>query len=219
MVIAKENPVGIDAIINIIQHTINNAFDTKWKDADSEHGIICYPRCYVNFKRQNKNNIYGEQIIEYFDTSTVAESAEYFDTNNDYKDILDGEENKMIILTNYDAFPVNESNMYESSYVECIFIVNLNKTHPNIKHRADEEIRVEVKKVLNTIPNVTVHRSIRSLNKVFGDIRYSTKIDMHPRHCFKFILSLDRFTSSGSTNGGTGGTDGTGGGSGGFLCQ
>lgn len=218
MIIAKQNPVGIDSVIHVIQQTVNAAFDAKWNDGTSEHGIICYPRCYLNFKRRNKSTIYGEQIIEYFDASEVNNSGDYIDTNNDYKDILDGEENKMIILTNYDAFPINATQNYESSFVECIFIVNLNKTHPHIKHRADEEIRVEVKKVLGSIPDVTVHRSIRALNKVFGDIRYSTTLDMHPMHCFKFILSLDRFSAGGSTNGGSSSPGGAGG-VGGMFCQ
>ena len=202
MIIAKKEPVGMDVDIYLIQKAIDKAFDVKWSEKDEDGnpttgGIICYPRCYVNFKRRNKNNIYAERIIEHFDASDVDDSADYIDQNVDYKDILDGEENRMIILGSYDIFPVNETQNFESSLIECIFIVNLRKTHPTIKHRADEEVRLEIKKVIEKIPNVSIHRTVRTLNKVFGDLRYSTTLDMHPLHCFKFVLSLDRFGSNG----------------------
>lgn len=204
MIIEKQNPVGMDVDIYNIQKAVNTAFNTKWslKDTNGDpitEGIICYPRCYINFKRRNKDNIYAERIIEYFDASTVDDSTDYIDQNVDYKDVLDGEENRMIIIEgSYDIFPVNDLPVFESSLIECIFIVNLNKTHPTIKHRADEEVRLEIKKVIEKIPNVSIKRTVRSLNRVFGDLRYSTVLDMHPLHCFKFILSLDRFGSNGN---------------------
>jgi hypothetical protein len=201
MILEKKNPVGIDVEIYKIQKAINAAFDKKWslKDDDgndTKDGVICYPRCYVNFKKRNKDNIYAETKIEYFNTSDIDDSPTYIDTNNDYRDILDGEENRMFILTQYDTFPVNRTNNYESSMIEIFFIVNLNKTHPSIKHRADEEVRLDVKKVLQKIPNLTIHRMVKTLNRVFGDLRYSTTLDMHPMHCFKAVVSLDRFSDT-----------------------
>lgn len=198
MIIEKVNPVGVDIEVLKIQRAVHSAFDVAWSQGqNTQDGIICYPRCYINFKRRNKNNIYAERIIEHFDASEYVDSEEFIDVNVDYKDILDGEENRMIILDSYDFFPVERSQNFESTLVECIFIVNLNKTHPLTRHRADEEVRIQVKKVLEKIPNVSIHRIVRSLNNVFGDLRYSTTLDMHPLHCFKVILSLDRFGSNG----------------------
>jgi len=198
MIKSKQNPVGIDVDIAIIQKAIHNAFDVKWSDGqNTTDGIICYPRCYVNPKRRNKTNVYDSKILEYFDTSEVDSSSDYSDINTDYDDILDGEENKVVFITDYDVFPVNHGVGFETALIECIFVVNLNKTHPAIKHRADEEVRVDVKKVLDKIPNVSVHKTVRTLGKVFGDIRYSTQLDIHPLHCFKFVLSLDRINSNG----------------------
>lgn len=198
MIIEKVNPVGIDVEVLKIQRAVHNAFDVAWSlGQNTNSGIICYPRCYINFKRRNKNTIYAERIIEHFDASEYSDSDEFVDVNVDYKDILDGEDNRMIILDSYDFFPVDRTQNFESTLIECIFIVNLNKTHPNIRHRADEEVRLQVKKVLEKIPNVSIHRIVRSLNNVFGDLRYSTTLDMHPLHSFKVILSLDRFGSNG----------------------
>lgn len=198
MILEKKNPVGVDVEVYNIQRAIDKAFDVLWSDGqNTTGGIICYPRCYINFKRRNKTNIYAEQIIEYFDPSEVETSDDYIDTNTDYKDLLDGEHNKMFFLDTYDFFPLNKLPTFETALIECIFIVNLNKAFPNIKHRADEELRIAVKKVIDSIPNVSIRRMVRSLNRVFGDLRYSTTLDMHPLHCFKVVLSLDRFKSNG----------------------
>lgn len=197
MIINKLNPVGIDVEVQKIQKAIHDAFNSKWVANQGDEGIICYPRCYINFKRRNKNNIYAERIIEYFDPSEFDPSQEYINNNVDYKDILDGEENRLIILDSYDFFPVERTQNFESTLLECIFIVNLEKVYPQIRHRADEEVRIEVKKVLQKIPNMSIHRIVRSLNNVFGDLRYSTTLDMHPMHCFKVIVSIDRFGSNG----------------------
>lgn len=198
MIISKINPVGIDVKIAEIQKAIDKAFDVKWSEGqNTTGGIVCYPRCYVNFKRRNKDTIYGLKIIEHFDASYAEDTVDYLDTNTEYRDILDGEENRMVILDSYDIFPVNGLYLYESALIECIFVVNLNKTHPTIRHRADEEVRLEVKKVLEKIPDVKIHKTVRSLNKIFGDIRYSTTLDIHPLHCFKVILSLERFKDEG----------------------
>lgn len=195
MIISKPNPVGKDAKIAEIQKAIDKAFNVAWAITGESDGIICYPRCYINFKKRNKETIYGLKVIEHFDATTLDDTAEYIDANVDYKDVLDGEENRMIILSSYDTFQVNNLPNFESTLIECIFIVNLNKTHPTIKHRADEEVRIQVKKVLEKIPDVRIHRTVTTLNRVFGDIRYSTMLDIHPLHCFKVILSLERFKS------------------------
>ena len=194
MILEKIKPVGIDVDIAIIQKAIHDAFDIKWSyGQNTSGGIICYPRCYINTKRRNKFNVYDSKIIEYFDSSNLDDSLEYTDINTEYsRDILDAENNKMIILAEYDIFPVNSMGNFESSIIECIFIVNLNKTHPEIKHRADEEVRLEVKQVFTKIPNTKIKRIVRTLGNVFGDIKYSTNLDMQPLHCFKIILELNR---------------------------
>lgn len=183
MIIAKENPVELDVIVAKIQLAIHKAFDKKWSiTPDEKGGIICYPRCYQTIRKNHK-------YIEYFD------SSENIDYNIDYVDIVDSDENRMIIL-NDDYEIVNETNnqLYKSTYLDVIFLVDLTKTHPNIKHRADEEIRAEVTSVLEKIPNVRLFKTVRKLNKIFGDIKYNPKIDIHPYHCFKVVLHIDRFS-------------------------
>jgi hypothetical protein len=186
MIIAKQNPVELDVVVARIQKVIHNAFDVKWSTnppgPTKKDGIICYPRCYQVIRK-------GHKYIEYFDS---AESNSY---NKDYQDIIDSEQNRMVILNDdYEIVNETDNGNFKSTYLDVIFIVDLSTTHPTVLHRADEEVRAEVVKELEKIPNVTVYKSVRKLNKIFGDIKYDPIIDLHPSHCFKVVLHVDRFS-------------------------
>ena len=187
MIIAKTNPVELDAVIARIQKVIHTAFDVKWSQGqNTTDGIICYPRCYQTIRK-------GHKYIEHFDSATTN------DYNLDYNDIVDSEQNRMFIL-NYDYEIVNakgsDNGNFKSTYLDVIFFVNLNTTHPNVLHRADEEVRAEVVKELEKIPNVSFYKTVRKLNKIFGDIKYDPQIDIQPSHCFKVVLHVDRFSKN-----------------------
>ncbi len=183
MIIAKNNPVGLDAVIARIQKAIDDAFKNKWKREDQEEnlGIICYPRCYINIKNKHKH-------IEYFDSMDDKQSI-------DYLDVLDTETNKLIIL-NDDYEIVKIGPNHYSTYLDLIFLVDLNSTHKSIKHRADEEVRLEVTKEIEKVPNISIYNYTRKLNKIFGDIKYDYKLNLQPSHCFKITVHVDRFTQN-----------------------
>lgn len=189
MILAKTNPVGLDVVVHRIQKDIHKAFDVKWSvGGNTDKGIICFPRCYVNFKDSNKFKEYNDKIIEYFDSSTT----------DDYEDILDSESNKMIVLHTHDIDDLSDVNgkNFKTTYLELIFIVDLSVAYPNITHRADEEARSEVTKIVEKIQNCKVYRIVRGLNKVFGDIKYPSSLDLHPSHCFKIVLKVERFSEN-----------------------
>ncbi len=192
--------IGLGAKVAEIQYDINKAFDVLWSDKDADGnpttgGILCYPLCEVNFKRNNKKIIYNKKIIEYFDEATEADTEAFKKRNVDYDDILDGEYNRMIVIQDEEIEQINNANFYKTK-LEVIFVVNLNTTHPSAGHRTNEEVRSEVLKILEKIPNVTVYKTVIRLNKVFGDIQYSTALDMHPLHTFKVVLTVDRFSKT-----------------------
>lgn len=198
-----KNAVGLNATVARIQIAMDAAFDKLWSDkdefgADTKDGIICFPICFINFKRLNQNIDYNKRIIEHFDYYSDEDIAtQPIGGGNDYVDILDSDTNKMIILNDYDIEPVESVN-FEATRLDIIFIVDLTKTHPGTNQRqaAIEELRIEVVKILEKIPNITVLRSVRRLNKVFGDIEYSILLDLHPSHCFKVVVSVDRFSKN-----------------------
>jgi hypothetical protein len=106
---------------------------------------------------------------------------------------MDAEQNKMIVLNDYDIYQVKGTTNYSTTYLGLIFIANLNKCYPNISYRATEEFRSDILKVANKIPNVSVYKTQSQLNRIFGDLLYDSQIDMHPNHCLKVVLSVDRF--------------------------
>lgn len=198
-----KNPTGLNATVARIQMAMHKAFDKKWSDKDSlgedtEDGIICYPICFVNFKRSNQNIEYNKKIIEHFDFYTEDELALMpIGGGNDYKDILDGDQNRMIVLSDYEIEPLYTPN-YATTRLDIIMIVDLTKAYPEITQRQEavEVLRNEVIGLLEKIPNVSLHKTIRQLNRVFGEISYSTSLDLHPLHCFKVVVIVERFSKT-----------------------
>lgn len=175
MILAKNNPVGLDVVIDRIQKAVDKAFDVKWSEGqNTTGGVKCYPRCYVNEKLDYR-------VIEFFDSSTRI----------DYLEAVGDKVNSMVVVNEYDINKISINVL--KTKLDLIFIVNLKETHPTVTHRADEEVRSEVLKIIEKIPNTTVESVVRGLKKIFKDIKYDNKIDMHPMHCFKVVLSVDRF--------------------------
>ena len=174
------NRNSLDSIIADIQIAINNAFDLAWAETGkTTGGIVCYPLCSITFGKKGKR-------VEYFDESTDI----------DYQDILDADTNKMFVLNDYDIYQARGTSNYSTTFLDIIFIVNLKQCYKNINYRATEEFRQDVLKVLNKIPNTSIYKTQSQLNRIFGDIQYDKQIDMHPNHCLKVILSVDRFYQS-----------------------
>ena len=181
MIIEKLNPVGQDIKVYEIQKAIHDAFDIVWRGLTPEFvdspGVICYPRCYITYSKHKK-------VLDFFDSST----------NSDYLNVLDSEQNKMVIVNDHPI--VKENTNFFSTKLDLIFIVNLNKTNYAVTHRADEEVRNAVVEVLEKIPNTTVVSVIYGLNHIFKDIMHEVSLDMPPKHCFKVLLSLDRYKNN-----------------------
>lgn len=194
------NPIGLNATVHRIQVAMHNAFDVAWSDKNglgekTEDGIVCYPICFINFKRSNQNITYNKKIIEHFDYYSESDLANMpIGGGNDYKDILDADENKMIVLSEYEIEPVGIN--YETTRLELIFILDLSRAYSDIVQRqaAVEQVRVDVIKVIERIPNVSLHKTVRGLNRVFGELEYSSSLDLHPQHCFKATITVDRFS-------------------------
>lgn len=179
MIIAKTNPVAQDVVVARIQKALHNAFDVKWSEGgNTTDGIVCYPRCYIGFDTNMK------RIIDYYEQTTEF----------DYLNILDNEQNKVIPINDYPIIQEGVNTL--STKLDLIFVVDLKTTNPTVTHRADEEVRSEVLKVLQKIPNTSVVSVIRGLHHIFKDMKYNPSIDMQPKHCFKVVLSIDRFSEN-----------------------
>jgi len=163
MVVAIDNPIGIDAVIAQVKAKLM-ALETIW-------GVTLdgYPRCYPITKDSKK---------------TIA----HFVKNKDYKPLIYAEGNKFFFTAENDAQKVGYG--YETTTIELYFIVNLVECKPDITHRADNEVRVDVKNILAGISGIEMTTTVIEIDRVFAG--YDSKItdDMQPYHAFRINLNV-----------------------------
>jgi hypothetical protein len=172
MNLTKTNPVGLDIVIDNIQSKVYELKDL-W-----EVDLQGYPRC---------------QIL----TNNNKKTIEAYLGNNDYSSsLIFAEQNKFFVLAGESIEHV--SNNYYKTTIEMYFMLNLSEIYPNIQHRADEEVRVDVLNILHTIPNINVFKVEHNSDKVFA--RFNNRIsqtfeheytdDMQPYHYFKVLIDI-----------------------------
>jgi len=172
MNLTKTNPVGIDVVIDNIQRKIYELKDL-W-----EVELNGYPRCQILVRE-------GKKTIE-----------AYLGDNEYSGSLIFAEENKFFILAGESIEHI--SNTYYKTTIEIYFILNLDEIYPSVEHRADEEVRVDVLNVLNTIPCINVSTVEHNSDKVFA--RFNSRIsqnyehestdDMQPYHYFKVLIDV-----------------------------
>lgn len=168
----KVNPVGLDAIIDVIQKKVYTL--------QAEWGIELdgYHRCYILYKQE-------------------GQTVEAFLGDNEYSNALSfAEGNKFFFVAPNDIEYVS-FNQYETD-IELYFILDVVECKPSILHRADEEVRQDVIKILERIPQIKVNRIIWQVDRVFNRFRnkqsrsydYDIMVDIHPKHAFKIELKV-----------------------------
>ncbi len=171
--LTKTNPVGLDIVIDNIQRKV---YELKKEWAVELDG---YPRC---------------QILKSNDGQKTIEA---YLGNDEYSgSLIFAEENKFFFLSGESVQKVK--NNYYSTTIELYFIVNLSEIYSNIKHRADEEVRIDVLHVLNTISGINVVKVESNSDKVFArfnnrisqNYEYEYTDDMQPYHYFKVLIDI-----------------------------
>lgn len=171
----KENPVGLDVIIDKVQKKV---YDLKNKWGAELTG---YPRCYILQKENSK-------------------TIEHYLGFNEYSgSLIHREENKFFFLTGERVDKV--SNNYYTTSFELYFMLNIEDIYPDISHRADEEVRVDVLNVLDTIPSINVTSVESNVDKVFArfnnrisqNYEYDSYDNLHPYHYFKVLIDVLEF--------------------------
>jgi len=170
--LTKTDPKGLDVLIDNIQRKVYELKDIWGVELDG------YPRCQILLRE-------GKKTIE------------AYLGNDEYSgSLIFAEENKFFILAGESIEHV--SNDYYKTTIEIYFMLNLEDIHPEILHRADEEVRVDVLNVLNTITGINVFKVEHNTDKVFA--RFNNRIsqnyeheftdDMQPYHYFKVLLDV-----------------------------
>ena len=175
--ILKTNPIGIDVVVHNAQKKLIKLAD-KWNI-----DLIGYPRCYI--------------LIN----ATEQKTIEHFEGGIDYSGtLIFAEENKFFFNLAENVEQVSDS-VY-SAVLELYFVIDTKKCYPNIKQRADEEVRRDVLNVLNTIPHFGQKKVIvTNIDKVFNrfnnriskNYEYEYTDDMQGYHCFKVLIPIPSY--------------------------
>lgn len=164
----KQNPVGLDASIQKLQVLLYTQLLPKWNELSG------YGRCYINKDKD------GFKTIE-----------DYSKKNEYSGNLVYAEGNKFFFATEKDL--ERTGNSFYKTSIDLFFIVNVNKVYPSITHRADEEIRLDVLKILENQSLVEVKKLVIDIDKIFNRFDYNRVDNMQPYHVFKLELDVVEF--------------------------
>ena len=170
-IIRKTNPKGLDKIIDRIQVKLNTKLNLGvW---ENNH------RAYKNPKPNKERGFIAELYTE---NGNYREC--YYDDNFDAVSFFIASENSEVI-----------ENKIISQQFSLIFHVDLDAIYPMITHRADEELRMQVVHVLNSLGKSfvsieSIESGIQNVYKEFEvqNIKYD---DMSNIHCVRFNLKTN----------------------------
>lgn len=178
MIITKNNPVGIDKKIDVLQKGLFSSLIKKWGIGEDRYN--CYPRCYRN---QTKDGY----------------TAEMFTGGNDYEELYI---NDQVSVTSFFGIGQVEKIITDmkQSDIHLIFSLNLNEVKPApAGQRNDEEVRLDVQKVLDTFGaahGFILQSQTTGIDKILNEYPGSRKtiglkyMDMHPNLWFRFDMSI-----------------------------
>jgi len=175
MLITRDNPTGMDAHFANVQNHIYSRLKTAW-GISNDIDYDCYGRVYRNKK----------------DSQYVAE---LYTGNGEYRDIY--WDDKKAAISWFGTGSTISFDVKNKIPVHLVFFVNLKKLKPNIQHRADEEVRMDVQKLfgksLHGFAFESVELWLENVLKEYPGSRRDkslTAVDMEPVHCFRINLSL-----------------------------
>jgi hypothetical protein len=173
---SKITPVGLDVSVEAIKDLVYGLKDYWNVELDG------YGRCYP---------IFG---------SDKTKQIQYFKGKDEYVDLLNAEGNKFF-FTHETGLERTVKN-HAKAKVDLYFILDVSKIYPNIQHRADEEVRLDVLNMIEKKCSQFAKWSnvITDIDKVFNRYGYvknnyktSNSDDLHPYHCFRIELELVEF--------------------------
>lgn len=174
------NPVGIDVPIRKFQESLHKSLMKAWgldtTDSVENAKYQSYARCY----RNKKDNGY---------------IAELFESGKDYRDLY---WNDTLSALSFFGLTSLEHDIEEKAKVHLVFFVDLKKLNPTLTNRADEEVRLDVLKNIQTamfgFSFISVDLWIENVLKEYpGSYRDERlkRVDMHPIHCFRINFTLN----------------------------
>lgn len=165
MIYSKTNPVGVDYCISVIQSDLYSQIQALW--SLSANQILSYPRV----ERIRKREIDDKERLAYYS------SGKYTDGDM----LLD---DRYAVL--FCFYPINKpefNNNLNYQDIEIIFFINLSTVKPSITHRADEEVRSDIRSIL---PRPEAYKGTYDIVELPG---FQDVMDMQPFHSFKILTT------------------------------
>jgi hypothetical protein len=166
MIIAKENAIGIDSIINKAQNKLEKLV-SLW-----ETEIDIYPRCYELSKKEGK-------------------TIEHFKEGIDYSgNLIHSEKNKLFFVQKRFS-QVDKSYRFKSE-ISLFGIFQISKID-NFKGRNDNELLVDILEVLNTTGLSEEGKDIELVNP-FSGFLFNQKQLLRPYFSFRIDLTTTKYS-------------------------
>tara|TARA_R110000787_G_scaffold7178_1_gene24679 strand:+ start:6101 stop:6763 length:663 start_codon:yes stop_codon:yes gene_type:complete len=177
--ILKENPVGIDTVINNINNLVFNELD--WLSSGDN------PVNYKAYHRALKNPRNGGVIPEVYEIDTNNRTGEY--TEGLYDDDVDA---SSFFYVADEQNPVDNGMLFNTT-ISMVFQVDLSVVADNIDHRGDAEIHRVVVNAINKGLYGQVSSLVTGIPNVYSEFDQSQIefTDMHPFHCFRVDVDVN----------------------------
>ncbi|HRS66198.1 MAG TPA: hypothetical protein P5519_09985 [Spirochaetia bacterium] len=181
MLITKTNPVGIDALIQQLQTKLHTELCTAWALTDCEND------------QQNKYYCYGRA---YRNATANGFIAEVYTSNGEYKEVY--WDDKLYAVSFFGIAAQTDRTIGSKTDVHLVYFVNTKKLKPDVTHRADEEVRLDVLNIIGKSSFGFVVDSVELwlqnvLQEYPGSIRDERLkyVDMYPVHCFRLNMTIN----------------------------
>jgi hypothetical protein len=175
MLVRKQNAIGLDYEIDLIQKSIYNYLTTKKGYTNYES----YPRAYINEHK-------GNSIPEY---------------STDKKDYIELLFNDKFSITSY--FVIQDNREYiNGQHFEVegsiIFQANIKELYTSVSHRADEEMNKDCfNAVKKTLRGLDITNMVTGKDNVYSDFSFDENtrqrlntIDLSQNHVLKINFTL-----------------------------
>lgn len=181
MLISRTNPMGVDWYIQALQTKLHDVL------IDADHlNLISTPEEYKAYGRAYRNKT---------DDGYIAEN---YEGGDEYREVyFDDTVSLLSFFGISSGIKANEADVHLVFFADLQKLAIKNHDGDQVQHRADEELREMVRKILGRFSYgftyVSTDLWLENVLREYPGSRRDGRlvsVDMHPRHCFRINLKL-----------------------------
>lgn len=174
MLISRTLPTGVDFHVQALQSSLHDRLLEDWGIAADQYKA--YGRCYRN-------------------ASDNGYTAENYEGGNEYAEVYWTD--ALSAISFFGTGATTRVGVMNQAEVHLVFFADLAKLFPAISHRADEELRNQVQRLIgkhgNGFEYVSTETGLENVLREYPGSRRDERlkyVDTHPVHCFRINLRL-----------------------------